>query len=256
VSFTTLRLPAVTTGAVTNITNFTATASGNVTDSGSRAITARGVCYATTPLPTITNGSVVTNGSNVIGAFLVSLTGLSANTRYYVRAFVTTSVGTSYGVDSVFTTANTCIESNVNLNVLLGNYNNTNEDFGGSFYGPYTTSITSVNQTSATTGTIVVENIFDAGWAPITFTLDWTNPENRTVTLATQTNIAPASTVSTNPAYATWMVMVGPSPTAGAGTFSICNQTLTLKIRLGIMDPTNANSVVWSISPYTVNMAR
>jgi uncharacterized protein (TIGR02145 family) len=106
VSFTTLRLSAVTTGAVTNITNATATASGNVTDSGSRAITARGFCYATTPSPTITNGTVVANGTNTTGAFTVSLTGLLANTRYYVRAYVTTSVGTSYGVDSVFTTTN------------------------------------------------------------------------------------------------------------------------------------------------------
>jgi uncharacterized protein (TIGR02145 family) len=105
VSFTTLRLPAVTTGAITSITSNTATASGNVTDSGSRGITARGVCYATTPSPTITNGTVVANGTNAIGTYTVSLTGLTANTRYYVRAYVTTTVGTSYGVDTVFTTA-------------------------------------------------------------------------------------------------------------------------------------------------------
>jgi len=105
VTFTTLRLPAVTTGAVSNITSATATASGNVTDSGSRAITARGVCYATTPSPTIINGTVVANGTNAIGAYVVSLTGLLTNTRYYVRAFVTTTIGTSYGVDTLFTTA-------------------------------------------------------------------------------------------------------------------------------------------------------
>jgi len=104
VSFTTLRLPAVTTGAITSITSNTATASGNVTDSGSRAITARGVCYATTPSPTITNGTVVANGTNATGTYTVSLTGLTANTRYYLRAYVTTSVGTSYGVDTLFTT--------------------------------------------------------------------------------------------------------------------------------------------------------
>jgi len=105
VSFTTLRLPAVTTGTVTNITSTTATASGNVTDSGSRAITARSVCYATTPSPTITNGTVVANGTNATGAFTVSLTGLLASTTYYVRAYVTTSVGISYGADTVFTTS-------------------------------------------------------------------------------------------------------------------------------------------------------
>jgi hypothetical protein len=148
-----------------------------------------------------------------------------------------------------------CFEGNVNLDDLLGDYDNTNEDFGGP-YGPYTTSITSVNQTSATTGTIVVDNIFDAGWAPITFTLDWTDPANRKVTLALQTNIGPATTVSSNPAYATYLVMVGPAPTAvGPGTFSICNQTLTLKIRVGLTDPT-PTPLGWFSTPYTVNMAR
>jgi len=147
-----------------------------------------------------------------------------------------------------------CFEGNVNLDDLLGDYDNTNEDFGGA-YGPYTTSILSATQTSATTGTIVVDNIFDSGWEPITFTLDWTDPANRKVTLLTQTNIGPATTVTSNATYATWLVMVGPSPTAGPGTFSICNQTLTLKIRVGITDPT-FTSGGWFSTPYTVNMAR
>jgi hypothetical protein len=147
-----------------------------------------------------------------------------------------------------------CFEGNVNLNDLLGDYDNTNEDFGGP-YGPYTTSITSVNQTSPTTGTIVVDNIFDAGWAPITFTLDWTNPANRTVNLINQTGIAPASTVSTNPAYATYLVQVGPRTSSPDGTFSICNQTLSLKIRVGLTDA-NLISLGWFGTAYTVNMAR
>jgi uncharacterized protein (TIGR02145 family) len=115
VSFTTLRLPAVITGSVSNITSTTATASGNVADSGSRAIVARGVCYATTPSPTITNGTVVANGTNATGAYTVSLTGLWANTSYYVRAFVTTTVGTSYGVDSSFTTASGAVLPSVTI---------------------------------------------------------------------------------------------------------------------------------------------
>lgn len=147
-----------------------------------------------------------------------------------------------------------CFEGNVDLNELLGDYDNTNEDFGGP-YGPYTTSITNATQTSPTTGTIVVENIFDAGWAPITFDLDWTNPANRKVTLITQTGIAPASTVSTNPAYATFLVQVGPRTTAADGTFSICNQTLSLKIRVGLTDA-NLTSLGWFGTAYTVNMAR
>ena len=146
-----------------------------------------------------------------------------------------------------------CNEGDVTLSALTGNYANTNEDFGGA-YGPYTTSITNATSTSATTGTIVVDNLFDAGWAPITFNLDWTNASNRLVTCDRQFSIAPASTVSTNPAYATWEVMVE-TAVAGPGTFSACNQTLTLKLRVGLLDPATGSGG-WFGTPYTVNMAR
>jgi uncharacterized protein (TIGR02145 family) len=98
-----LNLPTVLTGSITAKTAITATAGGNVTDSGSGAITARGVCFSTTINPTIANTKTV-SGTNVIGAFTVSLTGLSGLTTYHYRAYATTSVGTSYGADSVFTT--------------------------------------------------------------------------------------------------------------------------------------------------------
>jgi hypothetical protein len=146
-----------------------------------------------------------------------------------------------------------CNEGDVTLSALGGDYENTNEDFGGA-YGPYTTSITSTTAVSATTGTIVVDNIFDAGWAPITFNLDWTDPTNRIVTCVRQFSIAPASTVSTNPAYAGYEVMVE-TAVAGPGTFSACNQTLTLKLRVGLLDP-NTGSGGWFPTPYTVSMAR
>lgn len=148
-----------------------------------------------------------------------------------------------------------CFEGDVTLTDLLGDYANTNEDLSGSAYGPYTTTISSVVSTGPKTGDIVVENIFDAGWAPITFHLDWTNPSARTVTLDQQFNIAPASTLTSNPAYANYLVMVGPSPSQGAGTFSICNQTLTLKIRLGLNDAP-ATPLGWFNAAYTVTMAR
>jgi hypothetical protein len=50
-----------------------------------------------------------------------------------------------------------CFEGDVNLDELLGDYNKTNETFGTSPYGPYTTSVSSVNQLTPTSGTIVVK---------------------------------------------------------------------------------------------------
>ena len=76
-----------------------------------------------------------------------------------------------------------CNEGLVKLAELGGDYDNTNEDFGGAA-GPYTTSITSTDSISPTSGTIVVDNIFDAGWAPITFNLDWSNSRTATFFLS------------------------------------------------------------------------
>jgi hypothetical protein len=152
-----------------------------------------------------------------------------------------------------------CFEGDVNLNELLGDYENTNEDFGGA-YGPYKTTISSVTPTSSTTGEIVVENLWDAtpAWGPVRFTLDWTDPTNRTceVSQSPQYDIAPASTVTSNAAYATWNVMIAQSTTLGLGTFSICNQTLTLNMRVGLRNPAPPNQAGFFGTPYTVNMAR
>jgi uncharacterized protein (TIGR02145 family) len=104
VSFTTLSIipPTVTTTAVTNITQTTATSGGSVTADGGATVTARGVCWSTTSSPTIAN-SHTTDGSGT-GTFVSNLTGLTANTLYYVRAYATNSAGTTYGNEVTFTT--------------------------------------------------------------------------------------------------------------------------------------------------------
>jgi hypothetical protein len=140
-----------------------------------------------------------------------------------------------------------CFEGDVNLDDLLGEYKNTREDFGGA-YGPYTTEVTAVNQTSPTTGTITVENIYDNGWNPITFKLDWTNPNNRTVTLDRQTGIGDAGTV--NPAYDGEDIQVRNHSNGQIGTFSICNQTISIRMQVGVV------GLGYFGTMYIVNMAR
>jgi len=103
VSFTTITSsPVVTTSSVTSIGSSTATCGGNVTSAGASSVTARGVCWSTSQLPTV-SGSHTTNGSGT-GSFTSSITGLSANTTYYVRAYATNANGTSYGSQVNFTT--------------------------------------------------------------------------------------------------------------------------------------------------------
>ena len=94
--------PTVTTGSVSAITSTSATVAGNVTADGNSAITACGVCYGTTANPDLTGNHVEAAGTT--GEFTVNLTGLTAGTTYYVRAYATNSVGTAYGEAQTFTT--------------------------------------------------------------------------------------------------------------------------------------------------------
>ncbi|MCK5136167.1 MAG: fibrobacter succinogenes major paralogous domain-containing protein [Bacteroidales bacterium] len=106
VSFTTsqcsVNLPTVTTSPVNTITETSAQGGGNVTSDGGASVTAKGVCWSTSQNPTISD-SHTTNGSGT-GSFTSAITGLSCEIKYYVRAYVTNSVGTAYGEEVSFTT--------------------------------------------------------------------------------------------------------------------------------------------------------
>ncbi len=98
-----LTIPTVSTSAVTDITPFYANSGGTVIDGGGYFNeTIRGVCWSTSQNPTI-NDSHTTNGSGT-GSFTSQLTGLNPGTTYYVRAYATNGVGTSYGEQQIFTT--------------------------------------------------------------------------------------------------------------------------------------------------------
>ncbi len=99
--------PTVTTDAVGSVTYTTAIATGTITD-GTIPVQTSGVCWGTDPLPTITGPNLTTNGPTVTGAIGAgtggSITGLAVNTTYYVRAYVTTIAGTTYGSAIQFST--------------------------------------------------------------------------------------------------------------------------------------------------------
>jgi N-acetylneuraminic acid mutarotase len=99
----TITLPVLTTSAVTSITLTTATCGGNITSGGGSAVTARGVCWSTSPSFTIDYCLNKTTDGSDIGNFTSYLTGLIANTTYYVRAYATNTAGTGYGALVSFT---------------------------------------------------------------------------------------------------------------------------------------------------------
>jgi len=93
----------VRTGSVTEITITTAKVSGEILDLGEGA-TNYGHCYSINPNPTIA-GTKTEMENPVLGKYTSTLTGLSASTTYYVRAYLSRGKEVVYGVDSIFTTA-------------------------------------------------------------------------------------------------------------------------------------------------------
>jgi hypothetical protein len=105
VSFTTLNssLPILTTTAISNISNSTATGGGSITDSGGNAVSSRGICWDTAQNPTIAKNK--TSDGTGIGNFLSMMSGLKTGLIYYVRAYATNSLGTAYGNQVQFSPA-------------------------------------------------------------------------------------------------------------------------------------------------------
>jgi uncharacterized protein (TIGR02145 family) len=95
-------LPEVTTTPVSVVTTNSAVSGGMVLSVGASVVTARGVVYGTSHTPTLLHSSTL-NGSGS-GVFVSQLTGLSASTDYFLRAYATNSIGTAYGNQFVFRT--------------------------------------------------------------------------------------------------------------------------------------------------------
>ncbi|MDE3057298.1 MAG: T9SS type A sorting domain-containing protein, partial [Bacteroidota bacterium] len=94
--------PSLTTTTPTNILVKTALSGGTVTDWGGDTVKVRGVCWNTTGNPTVSDSK--TEDGNGVGTFKSGISGLKANTTYYVRAYATNSAGTGYGDVDSFTT--------------------------------------------------------------------------------------------------------------------------------------------------------
>ncbi|MBQ6071463.1 MAG: hypothetical protein IKQ75_02950 [Bacteroidales bacterium] len=95
-------LPEVLTNAIVEFTDTTATGGGRVISGGGAPVTARGLCWSTSPNPTVSDNHTTEGDS--LGSFTSYLTGLTPGTRYYVRAYAVNIMGTAYGDTVSFTT--------------------------------------------------------------------------------------------------------------------------------------------------------
>jgi uncharacterized protein (TIGR02145 family) len=143
----------LTTNVATSVTNITALSGGNITSDGGTPVTARGICWSTSPNPTVTNDST-RNGAGT-GAFSSNISGLLGSTTYYVRAYAVNTTGVAYGNQVTFTTP---VPTPPSLT---------------------TTAVSSITSVSVATGGSVVNN----GGAPITARgVVWDTLQNPVVT--------------------------------------------------------------------------
>ncbi len=96
-------IPQITTTLISAITSSTASSGGVISSTGGDTISAKGVCWSTSPNPTIALSTKTNNGLGT-ATFTSNITGLLPITTYYVRAYATNSFGTAYGQEEVFTT--------------------------------------------------------------------------------------------------------------------------------------------------------
>ena len=154
-SFTTMDgIPEVITSDISDITIESAISGGNVTKDGGCPIIARGICWNDYNTFPVILENHTTNGSGV-GSYTSNITGLDANTTYYVRAYAQNSIGgTVYGEVKSFTTDD------------------------GLPNGLITTEISNITATTATSGGNIADN---GGFAITSRGVCWSTTNNPTI---------------------------------------------------------------------------
>ncbi|PYF71476.1 hypothetical protein [Pedobacter nutrimenti] len=104
--FKTASLATLTTlkPVASSITSTSATSGGTIISNGGSYIQSNGICWGTSPNPTLDDSFVVAGSGS--GSFAADLKDLMGSTTYYVRAFATNAAGTAYGnLESLVTKA-------------------------------------------------------------------------------------------------------------------------------------------------------
>ena len=286
VSFTTDPEPAtVTTQAVTSITQTTATGNGNVTDLGAPNPTQHGACWNTSGTPTTADDKTEDGAVAATGAFTSSMTGLSSNTTYYVRAYATNTAGTVYGTQVSFTTdpeaptVTTQAVTDIAITTATGNGNVTDlgtpnptahgvcwntsgtpttsdsytDEGAASATGAFTSNITSLSPNTTYYVRAYATNTAGTVYgAQVSFTTD---PEAPTVTTQSVTDIA----ITTATGNGNVTDLGAPNPTQHGVCWSTSENPTTAddKTEEGVVSSTGAfTSSITGLSPNTTYYVR
>ncbi len=96
--------PALSTNSVTNVTHTSALSGGTITSNGGSPIVNSGVIWDTILDPSLDNYLGISLSETPDQNFITELSQLVHDRTYYVRAFATNDIGTSYGQSVPFTT--------------------------------------------------------------------------------------------------------------------------------------------------------
>ncbi len=100
----TIYLPTIVTVAMSAIQYTAATSGGDIDNTAiGLSVTAKGLCWSTSPNPTV-NNSQLTTGNTSAADYALTMNNLTPNTTYYVRAFYQSGVNYMYGNEISFTT--------------------------------------------------------------------------------------------------------------------------------------------------------
>ncbi len=165
-SATPVALPSVTTSPIISITSTTASSGGSSLAANGSSITAKGVVWGLSANPTIPSANSTNDGTGTAN-YTSSITGLSPQTQYNLRAYATNSAGTGYGSNLTFFTLSSPVISQptsfiatpANLSAVL-NWNAATYPVSGAtgtgylvLYSTGTPTLTSVNGSAPSGGT-------------------------------------------------------------------------------------------------------
>ena len=109
----------VTSNIIAEVSQTTAQSGGVVYNNNGSTILSLGVCWsATNQTPTVADSK--TTDALTYDAYTSNLTGLTANTTYYVRAYATSANGTGYGGAITFKTNATAAQITTNVTTIAG----------------------------------------------------------------------------------------------------------------------------------------
>ncbi len=197
-SFTTsvaVVVPTVTVQSASSITATMVTLNGTMTSDGNASSTVRGFAYGTDTSYSL--GTTTENGTFAIGSFTSSISSLTCNTTYHVRAYSTNSAGTGFSGDQTFLTS-PCVPGNPTSVVAVAGNGQATISFtipgsdGGSTILYYTASSTPGTQAGYGTSPITVSGLSNG--TTYTFTVTATNAVGTSTASSASNSITPSTT--------------------------------------------------------------